>query len=143
MKRKQLRSHRPQASQLKSGMPSRSRLRDWKTMLPVAMLVLLFLLLGSHLHLDHKVLAGVALIVGLVSGLFVWLLGLIGLLPLIGPIIVKVLSFGFIWLLNALGYLVSYVAIRRGYSQDVLTYRGLTIALIVGIIIGYVVAQFI
>jgi len=85
----------------------------------------------------------VAVLVGLVSGLFVWLVGLIGLVPLIGPMIVKVLSFGFIWLLNAMGYLVSYVAIRRGYSRDVLTYRGLTMALLIGIVIGYIVAQFI
>lgn len=112
-------------------------------MLPLALLMLAFLWLGSVLHWDHKVLTGVTLVVGLVSGLFVWLLGVIALVPLIGPLIVKVLSMGFIWLLNALGYLVSYVAIRRGYTQDVLTYRGLTVALIVGIIIGYVVAQFV
>jgi hypothetical protein len=57
--------------------------------------------------------------------------------------LVKVLSIGFIWLLNAVGYVISYIAIKRGYSQDVLTYRGLTIALIVGIIIGYIIAQYI
>jgi len=55
------------------------------------------------------------------------------LIPILGPVIVKVLSIGFIWLLNALGYVVSYVAIKRGYSQDVLTYRGLTVALIIKI----------
>jgi len=52
-----------------------------------------------------------------------------------------VLSVGFIWLLNAVGYLVSYVAIRRGYSKDVLTYRGLTIAVIIGIVIGFVLGK--
>jgi hypothetical protein len=56
---------------------------------------------------------------------------------------VKVLSIGFVWLLNAVGYLVAFVAIRRGYSKDVLTYRGLTIALIVGIVIGYVLGKLI
>lgn len=99
--------------------------------------------IGVFLGWDTRVLAGVAVLVGLVSGLFVWMLGLIAVVPLIGPLIVKVLSFSFIWLLNALGYLVSYVAIRRGYSRDVLTYRGLTMALLIGIVIGYVVAQFI
>lgn len=99
--------------------------------------------IGVFLGWDTRVLAGVAVLVGLVSGLFVWMLGLIAVVPLIGPLIVKVLSFSFIWLLNAMGYLVSYVAIRRGYSRDVLTYRGLTMALLIGIVIGYVVAQFI
>jgi hypothetical protein len=54
---------------------------------------------------------------------------------------VKILSIGFIWLLNAIGYLVAFVAIKRGYSKDVLTYRGLTIALIVGIVIGFIIGK--
>jgi hypothetical protein len=66
----------------------------------------------------------------------------IGLVPVIGPLVVKVLSLSIIWLLNAIGYIVSFVAIKRGYSKDVLTYRGLTIALIIGIIIGYVLGHF-
>lgn len=115
--------------------------RTWPLM---TLLVLVALVaVGLYLDWDARVLAGVAVLIGLVSGLFVWLVGVIGLVPLIGPIIVKVLSFSFIWLLNAMGYLVSYVAIRRGYSRDVLTYRGLTMALLVGIVIGYIVAQFI
>ena len=46
-------------------------------------------------------------------------------------------------MLNAIGYVISVIAIRRGYSKDVLTYRGLTVALIVGIVIGYVVGKFV
>lgn len=117
--------------------------QDWKIMLPVAILIAAFLYWGVQQGWDVKMLAGVTVLVGLVSGVFVWIIGLIGLLPVIGPMIVKVLSFGFIWLLNALGYIISYVAIRRGYSKDVLTYRGLTLALMIGIVIGYVIAQFI
>jgi tetrahydromethanopterin S-methyltransferase subunit F len=36
---------------------------------------------------------------------------------------------------------VSYIAIRRGYSKDVLTYRGLTVAVIIGIVIGFVLGK--
>lgn len=117
--------------------------RSWPVMLLLAGGVVAMICTGVYFDLDTRVLAGLAVLVGLVSGLFVWLLGIIGLVPLIGPIIVKVLSLSFIWLLNAIGYLVSYIAIRRGYSRDVLTYRGLTIALLIGIVIGYIVAQFI
>ena len=46
-------------------------------------------------------------------------------------------------MLNAIGYAISVIAIRRGYSKDVLTYRGLTVALIVGIVIGYVAGKFV
>lgn len=119
------------------------RWQDWKVMLPVTILIVGFLYWGLQHQWDVKMLAGVTLLVGFVSGAFVWIVGLIGLLPVIGPVIVKVLSFGFIWLLNALGYLISFIAIRRGYSKDVLTYRGLTMALMLGIVIGYVIAQFI
>jgi hypothetical protein len=66
---------------------------------------------------------------------------LISLVPIIGPLLVKVLSLSIIWLLNAIGYLVSYIAIKRGYSKDVISYRGLTIALITGIVIGFVLAS--
>ena len=32
---------------------------------------------------------------------------------------------------------------KRGYSRDVLTYRGVTIAMIIGIVIGYVLGKLI
>lgn len=108
----------------------------WPFMVLLAIVLAALVGVGLYLDWDARVLAGVAVLIGLVSGLFVWLVGVIGLVPLIGPIIVKVLSFSFIWLLNAMGYLVSYVAIRRGYSRDVLTYRGLTMALLVGIVLA-------
>ena len=97
--------------------------------------------LGLHFNVDRSVIAGSVVAVGLISNAFVWLLGIIALVPVIGPIIVKVLSIGFIWLLNAVGYLVSYIAIRRGYTKDVLTYRGITIATIIGIVIGFVLGR--
>ena len=65
------------------------------------------------------------------------------MVPIVGPVVVKVLAWPFIWLLNAVGYLIAMLAIRRGYSKDVLTCRGLTIALIVGIVIGYVIGKFV
>ena len=99
--------------------------------------------LGMHFNLDVRVIAGSVVVVGVLSNAFAWLLGIIALVPVIGPLIVKVLSIGLVWLLNAVGYVVSYVAIRRGYSKDVLTYRGLTIALIIGIVIGYVLGKLI
>ena len=112
-------------------------------MLPIFLMLAVLVYIGYHYHVDNKVIAGGAVVIGLLSGVFTWLVGAIGLVPFIGPIIVKVLSIGFIWLLNAVGYVISYIAIKRGYSQDVLTYRGLTIALIVGIVIGYVIAQYV
>ncbi|MHB1144192.1 MAG: hypothetical protein ACYCZS_04765 [Thiobacillus sp.] len=115
--------------------------RNWRVMLPLWCAIGGLVWLGLHFNVDRSVIAGSVVAVGLISNAFVWLLGIIALVPVIGPIIVKVLSIGFIWLLNAVGYLVSYIAIRRGYSKDVLTYRGITIATIIGIVIGFVLGR--
>jgi hypothetical protein len=115
----------------------------WKVMLPLSVLLVVFVVLAWHFNWDAKAVTAGVLLFGIVSHVFAWLIGIIGLVPFVGPLIVKVLSLSFIWLLNAIGYLVSFVAIKRGYSKDVLTYRGLTVALIVGIIIGYVAGHFI
>lgn len=115
--------------------------RDWKVMVPLWLAMAGLVWLGIHYHVDGRVIAGGVFVVGLVSNAFAWLLGIIAVVPLIGPLIVKILSIGFIWLLNAVGYLVSFIAIRRGYSKDVLTYRGLTVAVIIGIVIGYVMGK--
>ncbi|MEE9330984.1 MAG: thiopurine S-methyltransferase [Methylophilaceae bacterium] len=113
----------------------------WKLMLPVILLLVVGGWLVYRYDFDATVAAGGAVLVGFYTGLVSWLLGVIVLVPVIGPILVKILTMSFIWLLNAVGYFVAYVAIKRGYSKDVLTYRGLTIALIVGMIIGYVLGS--
>lgn len=117
--------------------------RNWKVMLPLWLGMAVLVGLGLHFNVDRGVIAGSVVAIGLISNAFAWLLGMIALVPVIGPVIVKVLSIGFIWLLNAVGYLVSYIAIRRGYSKDVLTYRGLTVAIIIGIVIGFVLGKLI
>ncbi|MBI1285661.1 MAG: hypothetical protein GC183_15260 [Thiobacillus sp.] len=115
--------------------------RSWKVMLPLWLGIGGLVWLGLHFNVDRSVIAGSVVAVGLVSNAFAWLLGLITLVPVIGPLIAKILSIGFVWLLNAVGYLVSYIAIRRGYSKDVLTYRGLTVAVIIGIVVGFVLGK--
>lgn len=115
----------------------------WKLMVPLSILLVGVMVAAWHFGWDAKAVGAGVLLVAVVSKLLLWLVGVIGLVPIIGPIIVKVLSLSIIWLLNAIGYVVSIIAIRRGYSKDVLTYRGLTIALIIGIIIGYVLGHFV
>lgn len=135
-------SHLPEMPQLDT--PAGARWwRNAKVMLPLWIVIGVLVTLGIHYEVNARVLAGGVLLVGVLSNAFAWLAGLVMMVPVIGPLIVKVLSIGFVWVLNAIGYLVAFVAIRRGYSKDVLTYRGLTIALIVGIVIGYILAQWI
>ena len=117
--------------------------KNWKFMVPIWGIIAAFIWLGLHFDIDRQIIAAGVFLIGLLSNAFAWMLGILTIIPIIGPLIVKILSLGFIWLLNAVGYLVSYVAIRRGYSKDVLTYRGVTVALIVGIVIGYITGKLI
>lgn len=113
----------------------------WKLMLPITVALMAIAYAGWYYGWNKEVVTGGVLLIGAASNAFAWVVGIIGLVPIVGPLIVKVLSLSVIWLLNAIGYLVAYVAIKRGYSKDVLTYRGLTIALIVGIVIGYILGS--
>jgi hypothetical protein len=126
-----------------SSSPSTPWWRNWKVMVPLWLAIGGLIWLGERYHVDNRIIAGSVFVVGVLSNAFAWLLGIIALVPIVGPVIVKVLSIGLIWLLNAVGYLVSFIAIRRGYSKDVLTYRGLTVAVIIGIVIGYVLGKLI
>lgn len=113
----------------------------WKWMLPLTMLLAISVYAAWRFAWHAKAVTSGVLLVAAASHVLAWLLALIAMVPIIGPLLVKVLSLSVIWLLNAIGYLVSYIAIKRGYSKDVISYRGLTIALISGIVIGYVLAN--
>ena len=74
----------------------------WKIMLPLSLVLLAVIFAAWHLGWHAKaVTAGVLLFAGF-SHLLAWLLGIITLLPFIGPLLVKVLSLSIIWLLNAI-----------------------------------------
>lgn len=113
----------------------------WKFMLPVLGSILILMALGFYYHWDVKLIALIAIIFAIFTNVFAWVLALIALIPIAGPLILKLLALPIVWLLNAMGYLVSLVAIKRGYSQDVITYRGLTMALIIGIFIGFIIGN--
>ena len=120
------------------GKPNPTR---WRIMLPVILVIAGLVWLGVEYQIDELVIAGIAFVFAVLSGALAWVVGLITLVPIIGPLVIKILSIPIVWLINGLGYVISLVAIKRGYSQDVLTYRGLTITLIIGIVIGFVLGS--
>ena len=113
-----------------------------KTLL-IWILIIAFVIIGIYLGVPKKVLGGVIITVGWVTGAFAGLMTMLALVPLVGPIIVSVLSLPVIWLLNGLGYFVSIIAIKKGYSKEVVNSRVLTVVLLVGIVIGYVLSKLI
>ena len=109
----------------------------------VWVLIIVFVIAGVYFGVPKKVIGGGIIAVGWVTGAFAGLMTMIALVPLVGPIIVSVLSLPVIWLLNGLGYFVSIIAIKKGYRKEVVNSRILTAVLIVGIVIGYVLSKLI
>jgi hypothetical protein len=105
------------------------------------LLIALLIEAGLYYRVDKSVVALAVLSVGVVGQAFGALVVWIGFIPLVGPMVAHVLSLPFLWLLNGVGYLVSILAIRRGYSKDVLNYRIITITLMFGITFGYVLGK--
>jgi hypothetical protein len=103
----------------------------------------IFVIVGFVVGLDKKAIAFIAIIFGLISQAFLGLINLIALVPIIGPLIAKVLALPIYWILNGLGYFVSLIAIKRGFSKDVINYRVLTIVFLVGVAVGFVIGKLI
>ena len=114
----------------------------WKTILAWVFIVT-FAVIGIHYNLDNTVIGGGVVIFAIISQAFIGLIKILGLIPIVGPLIVQLLALPFYWLINGLGYFVSWVAIKRGYKKDVINYRILTVVLLVGIVIGFVLGKII
>ena len=119
----------------------------WASLNPYLRVVLLWLtiaiivLIGIELGVDEKVIGIAVAVFGVATHAFTSLLALIALVPFLGPLLVKVLTLPFFWILNGIGYCLSILAIRRGYAKEVVNYRVLTFAFLLGILVGYVLGK--
>ena len=114
----------------------------WKHILAWA-LILVIIIIALKMEVDGKIVVFVTLILGFFTQIFAGFGALIALVPWVGPFIIKVFTIPFFWLLNAMGYFVSIIAIKKGYSKQLTRSRVLTVALLFGIIIGYVLGHII
>jgi uncharacterized membrane protein len=104
-------------------------------------LMLSVLTLGFLLRLDKTIVTAFAALVGLATSAFSSLTALIVLIPWAGPLIVKALSLPIIWLMNGAGYFTAIFLAKRGHGKAVVDSRLITIVLIVGIIIGFIIGK--
>jgi hypothetical protein len=105
--------------------------------------IALCIVVGIRFGIDERIVGAVVVVIAIIGQAFAALIAWIGFVPLVGPLVAKVLALPFIWLINGIGYLVSLVAIKRCYSKDVISYRIATVALIVGIALGYILGKLI
>tara|TARA_B100000749_G_C18283955_1_gene405550 strand:+ start:272 stop:649 length:378 start_codon:yes stop_codon:yes gene_type:complete len=101
------------------------------------------IIIALKMGIDEKAVVFFTLLLGLFTQVFSGLGALIALIPWIGPFIIKVFTIPFFWILNALGYFVSVLAIKKGYTKEVASSRVLTVALLTGIVVGYVLGHII
>ena len=105
--------------------------------------ILAFAIIGLALYygIDKKIIVFTAFIIGVFTELFVGIGALVAAIPLIGPMIIKIISIPIFWILNALGTLVSGIAIKKGYATELAKGRIMTLALLIGMIIGYIIGN--
>ena len=101
------------------------------------LVIALGIIVSLQYGVDQKIVVLSTVILGVFTQVFAGLGAAIAMVPIIGPFLVKLVTIPFFWLINALGHGVSIVAIKKGYSKELVKSRVLTVAILVGIIIGY------
>jgi hypothetical protein len=91
--------------------------------------------------IDKKIVVFVTISFGVFTQFFTGLGALIALIPLIGPLIVKIVTVPGFFLLNAFGTIISGIAIKKGYTEKLAKGRVVTLGLMIGIIIGYIIGN--
>ena len=107
------------------------------------MVISVFVYLMLKLEWDVRAIAIITLVVGYITNVFAGLSILTASIPIIGPIVVKLFAIPFFWMLNLTGYFTSLVAIKKGYGKTVMSHRIITITLLTGILIGYILGYLI
>ena len=93
--------------------------------------------------IDKKVVVFTAFVISVFTEVFVGLGAFIAAIPIIGPMIIKIITIPIFWVFNAMGTLVSGLAIKKGYATELAKGRILTLALLIGMIIGYILGNLI
>ena len=117
--------------------------KQYKFHLVLWLLIASGIILALQYGIDQKLVVFSTVILGIFTQVFAGFGALISMVPIIGPFLVKIITIPFFWLINALGHGVSIVAIRKGYSKELVKSRVLTIAILVGIVIGYIMGNLI
>ena len=115
---------------------------NWKHIVGWAMF-LIAIIIALYFGVEKKVVVLVTIVLGVFTQFFTGITALIALVPFVGPLIVKVLAIPLFWLLNGLGYFISIVVIKKGYSKELIGSRVLTTALLIGLVLGYIIGHII
>ena len=106
---------------------------------------MVIVMIGGALYfgIDKKIVLFITIAMGVFTQLFAGLGSLVGMIPWVGPLIIKVVSIPVFWVLNAMGYVVSGVAIKKGYATELAKSRIVTLGLLIGVVLGYILGHLI
>ena len=96
---------------------------------------------STNYGIDKKVVVFIAFVISVFTEFFVGLGALIAAIPIIGPMIIKFITIPIFWIFNAMGTIVSGLAIKKGYATELARGRILTLSLLVGMVIGYILGN--
>jgi hypothetical protein len=105
------------------------------------LIVLFIVLVGLLAGWDASIVAAVAALVGIFTQAFAGFLGLLALIPWLGPLLAKALSIPLVWMINGAGYFFSAFLTGKGHGSSVVQSRILTVVLIIGIVIGFIIGK--
>ncbi len=117
----------------------------WKITLWILLFTMIYLAFsyGKQYGINERIIILATLVLGVFTQVFTGITSLIAIIPFFGPFIIKVVSIPIFYFLNALGWVVSAIAIKKGYVNELSKSRTVTSALLVGIIIGYILGNII
>ena len=117
----------------------------WKIVLWILLFTMICLAFsyGKQYGINERIILLATLVLGVFTQIFTGITSLIAIIPFFGPFILKVVSIPIFYFLNALGWVVSAIAIKKGYVNELSRSRTVTFALLVGIIIGYILGNII
>ena len=117
----------------------------WKIVLWILLFTMIYLAFsyGKQYGINERIIILATLVLGVFTQIFTGITSLIAIIPFFGPFILKVVSIPIFYFLNALGWVVSAIAIKKGYVNELSRSRTVTFALLVGIIIGYILGNII
>ena len=117
----------------------------WKIVLWILLFTMICLAFsyGKQYGINERIIILATLVLGVFTQIFTGITSLIAIIPFFGPFILKVVSIPIFYFLNALGWVVSAIAIKKGYVNELSKSRTITFALLVGIIIGYILGNII
>ena len=98
-------------------------------------------ILSTNYGVDKKIIVFIAFVISVFTEVFVGLSAFVATIPVVGPMIIKIVTIPVFWIFNAMGTLVSGLAIKKGYATELARGRVLTLALLVGTILGYIIGN--